>query len=87
MKKVYPNGHRFQQDNDLKPCSLLAREFYKEMGINWWPTPPELPDLNPIENLWHEMKEYVRCVVKPKTKEELVTGIDSFWETVTVEKY
>ena len=42
--------------------------------------------LNPIENLWHELKEYVRRVTKPKTKDELVAGIVEFWETVDVAK-
>ena len=31
--------------------------------------------VGPIENLWHELKEYIRRVVKPKTKDELVNGI------------
>ena len=44
-------------------------------GVNWWVTPPESPDCNPIENLWHELKEYVRREVKPVKKEELVAGI------------
>jgi hypothetical protein len=51
--------------------------------------PPESPDLNPIdpiENLWHELKEFIRREVKPHTKDELVRGIREFWETVTVEK-
>ena len=38
----------------------------------WWQTPPESPNLNPIENLWHELKEYIRCEIKPRTKDELV---------------
>ena len=73
-----PNSHRFMQDNDPKHCSRAAQKFYDETGINWWRTPPESPDLNPIENL--------RRVIKPRTKEELVDGITAFWATVDVHK-
>ena len=41
--------------------------------------------MNPIENLWYELKEFLRREVKPRTKEELVAGIHQFWETVTTE--
>lgn len=43
--------------------------------MNWWRTPPESPDANPIENLWHELKEFTRREVKPKVKADLVLGI------------
>lgn len=52
----YANGHRFMQDNDPKHTSRKAAEFFAENGVNWWRTPPESPDANPIENLWHELK-------------------------------
>ena len=44
-----------RQDNDPKHCSRIAKQFFEENNINWWRTPPESPDLNPIENLWHEL--------------------------------
>lgn len=36
--------------------------------------------------MWHELKEYIRREVKPKTKEELINGIEAFWCTVDIEK-
>ena len=40
--------------------------------------PPESPDADPIKNLWHELK--------PTTKQQLVDGISTFWNTVDVRK-
>ena len=31
--------------------------------------------MNPIENVWHELKYFIRTVVKPVNKEELFAGI------------
>lgn len=81
-----PAVHRFMQDNDPKHTSRAAQDFFARSNVNWWRTPPESPDMNPIENLWHEMKEYIRGVVKPKTKEELIEGIKDFWDKVDVHK-
>ena len=78
--------HRFMQDNDPKHTSHYVADFMQLNSVNWWKTPAESPDFNPIENLWHELKEYIRREVKPKTKAELVDGIKAFWTTVTVEK-
>ena len=49
--------------------------------INWWKTPPESPDMNPIENLWHE---FIRHEARPTTKSELILGIKQFWDTVDI---
>ena len=82
LSEKFPQGHRFMQDNDPKHTSGRVQAFLTENGVNWWKTAAESPDLNPIENLWHELKEYIRREVKPHTKEELIEGILKFWRTV-----
>ncbi len=79
-------NYRFMQDNDPKQVSRRAQKFFEDNNVNWWRTPPESPDLNPIENLWHELKEFLRAKVKPHTLAELKEGIKAFWLTVTPAK-
>ena len=42
--------------------------------------------MNPIENLWHELKEYIRREAKPTTKQQLIGGIKACWQTVDARK-
>ena len=86
IQQQFPTTHRFMQDNDPKHTSRAAKEFFAKSGINWWKTPPESPDSNPIENLWHELKEYIRREVKPRDKQQLVNGITTFWDSVDERK-
>ena len=84
QKLYHGTNYLFMQDNDPKHTSKRAHAFFADNAIEWLKTPPESPDLNPIENLWHELKEYIRRQVKPKTKDDLMSGIKEFWATVDV---
>ena len=85
IDECYPDGHRLQQDNDPKHTSRYIQKFFMEKNVFWWKTPPESPDLNPIENIWGSLKQFLRNQYKPKNIEELKDGIQMFWSTLTPE--
>lgn len=58
---LYPSHHRFMQDNDPRHTSKAAQKFFQENGINWWKTPRQSTDINPIEQFWHELKVRLYC--------------------------
>ena len=75
----------FQQDNNPKHTSRVAKAFFTQERINWWRTPPESPDLNPIERVWSHMKQFLTYTAKPRNKQELINGVKQFWrEKLTI---
>ena len=49
---------------------------------------PFLEQLNPIENMWQELKYFLRKSVKPRNKQQLVDGIKEFWRSaVTIKSF
>ena len=80
IESKYSDGHRFMQDNDPKHCANSTKQYMRENNINWWPNPPESPDLNPIEKLWNELKNNVEMAT---TKDELIANIKNFWGALT----
>jgi transposase len=71
----------FQQDNDPKHTSRVVSDYLerelciKDFCIRW---PPYSPDLNPIENLWADLKKRVEkhnCT----TVEELTAAVKKEW--------
>ena len=83
VEERFPDSHRLYQDNDPKHSSKHIERFFAEKQINWWYTPPESPDLNPIELVWGSMKQFLRNSYKPRNLDELKAGIEKFWLTLT----
>ena len=78
-RQQYAQQWRFQQDNDPKHRSKVAKEFLdREVPkiIDW---PSNSPDVNPMKNTWSILKRRVEKR-KPSDIDELETFIHEEWE-------
>ena len=48
IAQKYPDHHRLFQDNDPKHTSKLTTLFMEGIGINWWKSPAESPDISEL---------------------------------------
>lgn len=58
------NKKLFVMDNDPSQRSIAATKAIKEQGCELFCIPPRSPDLNPIENLFHVVKNNLECQVR-----------------------
>ena len=83
IQETYQEDHRLYQDNNPKHTSRYIQNFFAANKINWWKSPAESPDLNPIEKVWGSMKNFLRNKHKPRNMPELKEGIKLFWQMMT----
>ena len=77
----------FQHDNDPKHTSRLATKWLKDSKIQVLNWPAQSPDLNPIENLWQELKRRLNGYAQwPDSIQELWERIEIEWERIPAEK-
>ncbi|CAC5421329.1 unnamed protein product [Mytilus coruscus] len=84
-QEKYPNGHRLVQDNYPKHVGRSTKQPVQNNNVNHLVTPPESPDLNPIENIWAALKFHIRQRVNPSNLQKLLDGIQEYWNNLSAE--
>lgn len=85
-----PEDIYFQQDNDPKHTAKATKQYLTSEGFNTDSTfswPPQSPDLNPIEHVWHHLKLKLSSYeTKAKGVHDLWDRIEEQWNTITKEQ-
>ncbi|KAK3554343.1 hypothetical protein QTP70_022172 [Hemibagrus guttatus] len=79
-------GHQwtFQHDDDPKHTAKVVKKWLADKNINVLQWPSQSPDLNPIENLWRELK--IRVMARrPSNLKELELIAKDEWAKIPVE--
>ncbi|KAK3529160.1 hypothetical protein QTP70_018113, partial [Hemibagrus guttatus] len=77
-------GWVFQHDNDAKHTAKATKEWAKKKHIKFLEWPSQSPDLNPIENLWRELK--VRAAKRqPRNLNDLEMICKEEWDKIPPE--
>jgi hypothetical protein len=87
VRVLYPDGViQFQQDHSSIHDSRVVQERLSQQAdvelIDW---PPRAPDVNPIENMWSEVKRTMQetwPILPPRKSDSLWTLVSDAWDEV-----
>lgn len=85
--KMKPANIIFQQDNDPKHTAKSVKEWLKNQIFETLAWPAQSPDLNPIENLWSQVKRSLNYfATPPKGMLELWERIEKIWNEISADQ-
>jgi hypothetical protein len=81
---MFPKGEGwFQEDNARPHKAKVTIAFREENALRTLPWPAQSPDLNPIENLWAEIKRRLHNLKqKPSNIDELEKCVEKVWRAI-----
>lgn len=78
----------WQQDNAPSHASAFTKGVIRIGGLRVIEWPPYSPDLNPIETIWDDMKDYIQLHYPQvhSSYKRLREAIQEAWESITTER-
>ena len=77
---------KLQQDNAPCHTSKKTMQWMSKNRIALFDHPPSSPDLNPIENIWHLLKNHVRSRPRtPTSTAELIQAVRDAWDSISID--
>ena len=76
------DSYIFTQDNDPKHRAWNTRMYLLHKNINYMETPPQSPDINPIEHLWSHLETQIRKRTINNIH-QLRTALKEEWANIT----
>ena len=79
LNELHPNRYILLYDNDSKHKSEMYLDYYIQNDIRLLEWPAYSPDLNPIENIWANIKNKLGARVY-NNKDTLEAEIKYYWD-------
>lgn len=74
----------FQHDGAGSHRAGVTKKWLADHLIDCFPHPAASPDMSPVENVWHILKEKIRARPRmPTTQNELVQAVREAWDEIT----
>ena len=84
MKEERPDV-MFQHDGAPSHTSKTTKQWLEDHKISVFPHPPSSPDVNPIEPVWHELKNMIRALPHPPTTiPMLIKAVHKAWDALEI---
>lgn len=87
MKRDKHTEFIFQHDNDPKHTAKVVKNYLKNTNIVMLDWPSMSPDINPIENLWNQLKDKLHeAYERASTLDELFDLVKASWGAIDVQR-